>query len=261
VRDRFGAPFALHDDVPLVPPAPAVLDGLDDEVRRAIGGVGALSGLDAGEWPAVLEHLPPVGAQLPLLEALAVWRGLAAVARGLDPDRRASALDPLPDRLPALEASTAIVRAADELEVAGSARWAQLGPVVPADEADAAALADLLDLPVAGDEVVPEPDAPGERRPIDPRVAALDPRIGIYWWEHDELVVDGVAVAWWVTADGEPHAAGERALAQALADVLGRPDLAALLGAVLADPDQADALWSATAWVADRQEGRTRREG
>ncbi len=252
MRDRFGAPFALHDDVPLVPPAPTALEGLDDEVRRALGGVDGLAELDAGDWPTVLERLPAVGAAVPLREALAVWRGLTAVARGLDPDRRTSALDPLPDRLPALEAGTAVVHAADDLEVAGSARWAQLVPVVPADEADAAALAALLDLPVAGDEGVPEPDSPGERRRTDPRVAALDPRVGDHWWAHDELVVDGVAVAWWVTADGEPHATGEQALAQALADLLGRPGLAALLEAVIADPDQADALWSATAWDADR---------
>ncbi|AEG45294.1 sacsin N-terminal ATP-binding-like domain-containing protein [Isoptericola variabilis] len=251
LRDRFEAPFALHDDVPLLPAAHAVLEGLDDEVRRALGGVEALADLDVDDWPVVLDRLPAVGQPVPLHDALAVWRGLARLARDLDDERRAAALDPLPDRLPALEVGTAVVHAAEDLEVAPGARWAQLGPVVPAVPDDASALADLLDLPVAGEDGVPEPESPGERRELDARVAALDPRLGDHWWAHEELVVDGVAVAWWVSADGEPHATGTDALAHALADVVGRPGLAALFRAALCAPDDAARLWAATAWDAE----------
>ncbi len=248
LRDRFGAPFALQDAVPLLPPAPAVLAGLDDAVRRALGGVDALADLDVVDWPALLEAIPAVGQAMPPHDASAVWRGLAALARSVDPERRSSALDPLPDRLPALEDGTAVVQPADDLEVAGSARWAQLGPVVPAPADRAAALADLLDLPLAGEDGVPEPETPGERRALDARVAALDPRLGDTWWAHDDLVVDGVAVRWWVTADGAPHAVDPEGLAQALAELLGRPALASSLARALEDPDAAARLWTATAW-------------
>jgi hypothetical protein len=252
LRDRLGAPFALHDGVPLLPPAPAAVAGLDDETRRVLGGVTTLEDLDADDWPDVLERLPAVGEPMALREAMAVWRGLARLARMIDDERRASALDPLPDRLPALDAGTAVVHPADELDVAGGARWAQLGPVLPAPgAAAAAALADLLDLPVAGEDGVPAPDAEGERRELDPRITTLDENLPDHWWAHERLTVAGTAVEWWLTDDGEPHATSRPALAQALAEHLGRPTLTPLLAQALAGPEAAAALWTAAAWESE----------
>jgi hypothetical protein len=60
------------------------------------------------------------------------------------------------------------------------------------------------------------------------------------WREHEELLVDGRPVDWWVDDDGVPHAATSDGLARALAWATGRWDRRHLLAAVLADP--ADAL-------------------
>ncbi|WP_277209328.1 sacsin N-terminal ATP-binding-like domain-containing protein [Isoptericola croceus] len=248
LRERFGAPFALHDGVPLLPVAPRDLAGLDVATRRALGGVDALTDLDAADWPAALDRLPAVGASLPLRDALVVWRGLARLSARLDPSDRSSALDPLPDRLPALDASDVVVQRADDVEVAGTARWAALGAVLPAPAADAEALADLLDLPLAGEGGLPAPDMPGTERELDPRLTVLDHRMPASWFEHERLSVAGRPVPWWVDATGRVHATSAAGLAAGLADVLGRPDRTVLLAAVLADPERAVALWATTAW-------------
>jgi hypothetical protein len=248
LRERLGAPFALHDGVPLLPPAPAETTGLDVPVLRALGGVDALGDLDVSDWPAALDRLPAVGSGLPLRDALVVWRGLAGVAARLDASDRAAALDPLPDRLPALDASAVVVHRADDVEVAGTARWAALGAVLPAPADEAEALADLLDLPLAGQEGMPAPDLAGVERPLDPRVVALDHRMPQHWSAHERLSVAGRPVPWWVDSTGRVHATSTAGLAAALADVLGRPDRTALLAAVLADPGRAVALWATTAW-------------
>ncbi|QAY69148.1 hypothetical protein ET471_03055 [Xylanimonas protaetiae] len=99
LRRSLGAPFALRDGVPLLPPAPPATRGLDDVVLRALGGVGKLAEQRPEDWPAVLDALGPVGAAVPVRDALALWAGLAAAAVAAD---RATLLDPLPDRLPAL---------------------------------------------------------------------------------------------------------------------------------------------------------------
>ncbi|MEL7976609.1 ATP-binding protein [Isoptericola sp. F-RaC21] len=248
LRDRLGAPFAAHDGVPLLPPAPPAVAALDPEVRRALGVVDGLDRLDPLDWPAVLDRLPDVGTSVPLAAALGVWRGLAGLAVRLAPAARAAALDPLPDRLPALDASDVVVRRADDVEVAGTARWAVLGPVLPVPEAEVAAVADLLDLPVVGEDGLPAPDGPGRERELDERVAALDPRLPAVWFEHGRLSVAGSPVPWWVDAEGRAHATDRAGLAAALADVLGRPDRCALLATVLAAPERAAELWVTTAW-------------
>jgi len=248
LRDRLGAPFAAHDGVPLLPPAPPAVAALDPEARRALGVVDGLDRLDPLDWPAALDRLPDVGTSVPLPVALGVWRGLAGLAVHLAPAARATALDPLPDRLPALDASDVVVRRADDVEVAGTARWAVLGAVLPVPEAEVAAVADLLDLPVVGEDGLPAPDGPGRERALDERVAALDPRLPEVWFEHGRLSVAGSPVPWWVDAEGRAHATDGAGLAAALADVLGRPDRCALLATVLAAPERAAELWVTTAW-------------
>ncbi|MFE6971180.1 sacsin N-terminal ATP-binding-like domain-containing protein [Isoptericola sp. NPDC057653] len=248
LRDRLGAPFAAHDGVPLLPPAPPAVAALDPEAQRALGVVDGLDRLDPLDWPAALDRLPEPGTSVPLPVALGVWRGLAGLAVRLAPGARTSALDPLPDRLPALDASDVVVRLADDVEVAGTARWAVLGAVLPVPEPEVAAVADLLDLPVVGEDGLPSPDGPGRERELDERVAALDPRLPRVWFEHGRLSVAGGPVPWWVDAEGRAHATDRAGLAAALADLLGRPDRAALLATVLAAPERAAELWVTTAW-------------
>ena len=248
LRERLGAPFALHDGVPLLPPAPRAVAGLDAATRRALGGADSLGDLDATDWPAALDRLPDVGSALPLRDALVVWRGLANLASRLDSADRSAALDPLPDRLPALDASSVVVQRADDVEVAGTARWAALGAVIPAPAGDAEALAELLDLPLAGQDGLPAPDLLGDERELEPRVAGLDHRLPRVWYFHERLSVAGRPVPWWVDSAGRVHATSSAGLASGLADRLGRPDRVALLAAVLAEPERAVALWATTAW-------------
>jgi hypothetical protein len=252
LRRRLGAPFALHDGVPLLPPAPPEVAGagLDAEVLRALGGVGALEEAQPSDWAAVLDALPPAGAALPLADALAVWRGLARLAAGLDPAARPAAMDRLPDRLPSLRVDGATgrtevtVRDADDLDVAPAPRWAQLRAVVPVPAADAAAVAELLDLPLAEDVA---PDTAGAAQPVDPRVRALDARLPAHWWRHGALTVGGTPVGWWVH-DGEVHAASADGAARGMAELLDAPALAPLLAEALRDPERAADAWAAVAW-------------
>ncbi|MCA5893012.1 ATP-binding protein [Isoptericola sp. NEAU-Y5] len=248
LRRRLGAPFAAREDVPLLPVVPPALAGLDDEVLRAIGAVDGLGALAPADWPAALDRLPEVGTPVALPVALGVWRGIASLAMRLSPAQRARALDPLPERLPALDASDVVVHRAEDVEVAGTARWAVLGPVLPVPQPEAAAVADLLDLPVVGEDGLPSPDGLGRERELDVRVVELDPRLPATWFEHDRLSVAGSPVPWWVDAEGRAHATDLAGLADALADLLGRPDRAALLATVLAAPERATTLWATTAW-------------
>jgi len=247
LRRRLGAPFALGD-TPLLPPAPPATAGLDDDVLTALGGLHNLADLPGHDWPAVLDRLPePQGEDRPALSAdvaRAVWAGLAALARA--DDARAIA----PARLPALGPDGVTVERTDDLAVAASARWAQLGPVVPAPADVTEALAELLDLPFEGDTGL-APDDPGEPVELDPRVRALVPGAPSTWRRHEALTVEGTRVAWWVSEDdagglGVAHADSPVGLARALAELTGADPL--LLEAALRDPARAEELSAERAW-------------
>jgi hypothetical protein len=248
LRRRVGAPFALGD-TPLLPPAPLATARLDDDVLAALGGLRNLADLPGHDWPVVLERLPRSQDERQTVSAdvaLAVWAGLAALARA--DDARAIA----PARLPALGPSGVTVERVDDLAVAASARWAQLGPVVPAPADVAEALAELLDLPFEGDTGV-TPDEPGEAVELDPRVRALAPDAPSTWQSHEVLTVEGERVAWWVSgtsADvgglGVAHAASPEGLARALAELTGADPL--ILEAALRDPARAEELSAERVW-------------
>ncbi|MFI2365700.1 sacsin N-terminal ATP-binding-like domain-containing protein [Promicromonospora sp. NPDC019610] len=248
LRRRLGAPFALGD-TPLLPPAPPETVGLDADLLTALGGLDNLADLPGRDWPSVLERLPDTSAgpsgRLPVDVARAVWTGLAALARADGPGIA-------PPRLPAFGPAGITVESTDDLAVAASPRWAQLGPVVPAPADVAEALADLLDLPLeAGADV--GPDEPGEPVGLDPRVRAVVPEAPETWRRHTTLTVEGRPVAWWVSA-GAPgegpgavaHAVSVEGLARALAEIGGADPL--LLEVVLRDPDRAEALSAERAW-------------
>jgi hypothetical protein len=62
------------------------------------------------------------------------------------------------------------------------------------------------------------------------------------WCRHDELLVDGVPVGWWVDSSGAAHASGSPGLAAALAWAAGLWPSRFLLTELLAAPDR-------TAWL------------
>jgi hypothetical protein len=144
------------------------------------------------------------------------------------------------------------VESTDDLAVAASPRWAQLGPVVPASPDVAEALAELLDLPLEDGSDV-GPDDAGEPVELDARVRAVVPDAPATWRRHTTLTVEGRPVTWWVSATpaGElPHAVSPAGLARALAELTGADPL--LLEAVLRDPDRAEALSAERAWGRER---------
>ena len=121
-----------------------------------------------------------------------------------------------------------------------------LGMLLPfADVEQAAALADLLDLPLAGElapGVVDENDAAGLIQPTAPEVRRLLSQAPAEWCEHDQLLVDRVEVDWWVTGDGPEalvHAATTDGLALGLAWAAGRWELRGLVAGLLAEPETA----------------------
>lgn len=244
LREELGGAFALGD-VPVLRPAPAEVDGLDDAVLVALGGVRDLADVGADEWPDLLDRLPPAGSAFPAEHAVAVWRALAGLAA------RGEVLDPAPDRVPALgRGSTAVVVAdAEGVVVAADAMWSPLRPVVPAPAGLVEDVADLLDLAVPPEAGAP--DADGSTRAVPASVGRVVPGLPTTWSRHAELRVEGVAVAWWVVGSGDDaqvHATDEVSLAQALAAAAGRFGLRHVLAEVLREPDAVDGVVARAVW-------------
>ncbi len=138
LRDLLGAPFAAPGaTVPFLRPAPPEMGTDDDaarlgpEVLAALGAVGDLATLDLPAWDRYLDGLPPVGTPVPLDDALAIWRGLAALATRLTSANAddGAALDV--DRVPVLRARggsdpVALIAPADDAAVAAEPMWAQV---------------------------------------------------------------------------------------------------------------------------------------
>lgn len=244
LREELGGPFALGD-VPVLRPAPAEVDGLDDAVMVALGGVHDLADLAADEWPDLLDRLPETGRAFPAEHAVALWRALAVLAS------RGEVLDPAPDRVPALGRGSAAVVVADaeDAVVAADPMWTPLRPVVPAPAGIVEDVAELLDLAMA-----PEPQAPdgsGETRAAPAAARRVVPGLPGTWWFHDALRVDGVPVPWWVVGTGEEarvHATDDRSLGEALAAAAGRYALRHVLSEVLRDPDAAEVTVARAVW-------------
>jgi hypothetical protein len=223
----------------LLPPPPAAVAGLDPEAQRALGGVGAADDLDGPAWTRLLDGWE-VGTPVEAAVAVAVWRHAAP--------------DEPPEHVPALVAPgrMAVVHAQDAAVADGPMWWqrtdvAAVGACVTA--ADARRVADALDLPLTSAIAAGRPDDPGTDAPV-PR-AALDllPGAPETWREHDELLVDGVPVDWWVDVDGLPHAASLAGLAAALAQATGRWELRPVLELALTDPPRGADLALDAAWL------------
>jgi hypothetical protein len=148
-------------------------------------------------------------------------------------------------------ALVAAVVPADDAVVADDPRWLQrtdLGALVVAPSARAEALADLLDLDLASEAANGRVTSSGVEADVPREVLELVRRGGgagrepaTRWVEHDDLLVDGVPVDWWVT-DGVPHAATGEGLARALAWAVGAWHLRHALAALLTDPAAAGRL-------------------
>ncbi|MEO3787106.1 hypothetical protein ABGB12_27590 [Actinocorallia sp. B10E7] len=113
-------------------------------------------------------------------------------------------------------------------------------PLVLLPHARAEALAELLELPLASDEVPGGPDSPGVEREVPEIVRELFPEAPESYLHHERLVVHGREVPWWY--DGRPHASGPEGLARAIAWELGRWADRQSLAALLTAPESAALL-------------------
>jgi hypothetical protein len=113
------------------------------------------------------------------------------------------------------------------------------GAVVAPDAAAAAALADLLDVPLAAELALGKVDESGQLVPTADGVRTLLPAGPATWCEHEEVVVDGVEVDWWVEGHGPDavvHASTMDGLAKGLAWAAGAWQRRGAVADVLADP-------------------------
>lgn len=248
----FALPGASGLPAALVPPVPDVLAGLDTAVLRALGGVGSLAEVPAARWPAVLERLGPVGTAVPLPVAAHVWR---AWASGAGPDE--------PPAVVVALTAPGVAHVVADAVVADDPRWWQYAgtdgvavvpvpvPVAVPVGADpdgpddvAAAVADLLDLPLASSQVDAAPDGDAEPEDLPDALLTLLPDAPTVWWRHTDLQVAGAPVGWWVVgsgADAQVHAVHVEGLAAGLAWVTGRWASRGAMEAVLTYPDDGDA--------------------
>ncbi|MGZ4626211.1 MAG: hypothetical protein ACXV3S_07970, partial [Kineosporiaceae bacterium] len=237
----------------LLPSAPPELAAADPAIRAALGGVRELDQLDAGAVHDVLDRLADPAVELQAATALRVWAALAGVVAGQPAWDLAGT--PLPEGVrvldPARPGATVVVDA-DLACVAGDPmhlQRADLGPFAVAPDARAAAaLADVLDLPLAGDLAPGEVaegaglgalrDVAGAGRvgDVPAEVHAVVPEAARRWCEHEVLLVDGADVEWWVDATGLVHASTVDGLARGLAFGAGAWSRRASLAEVLTNP-------------------------
>lgn len=208
---------------------------LDPRLARALGVHSTLAALlDApGGAEALLVRLAdpdlPVGRE----QLHGLWTALSDV----DP----SAVSP-PDRIRAVRGDTVVVADADDTVVVDTPdALALLGDcaLVLTGWDRAGRLADLLDLPLASEEVTGSVDGSGTPRPVPDPVRLSDGPAD--YVAHDRLTVGGTPVPWrW--ADGVLHAATPDGLARGVAWAAGRWADRHLLAALLRHPEAAPIL-------------------
>ncbi|GIG22603.1 hypothetical protein Cch01nite_33270 [Cellulomonas chitinilytica] len=250
LRERAGlglaGPFAIRAAVAgVLPPVPDVLAGLDEGVQRALGGVTAFDELDGPAWSALLAGWGPAGSPVPPAVAVAVWAAMA-------PDHP-------PELVPAVVGPGVVALThAEDAAVAGAPMWCQrtdVAAIVPA--ADPRLLADLLDVPLV-DELADGlvGGDPGETADVPEAVLAVLPDAPATWVEHEDLLVDGTPVEWWVEGTGAVavvHAVHLEGLAAGLAQAAGRWADRYVVEALLAEPGRAATVALDAAWRAPQE--------
>ena len=108
-------------------------------------------------------------------------------------------------------------------------------PLLIAPHRRAERLADLLDLPLASEEVPGAVESAGKRTSVPELVRAVLPAAPRSYQAHDRLTVDGAEIPWRYR-DGELHAATTAGLAAGLAWAAGQWNTRHLLAALLTAP-------------------------
>jgi hypothetical protein len=210
----------------------------DPAIARALGVRSSLSGLlaEPGGADDLISRLADPGRPVTRPQLRELWRALAS-ASGLTP----RGITP-PDRVRAVHGDKVIVAdAADALVLDAPDLWPLVAGqplvLVLAPHPHAARLADLLDLPLASEEVPGVVESAGERRPVPDIVPEVLPGAPGTYREHDSLTVDGTDVPWRY-AGGELHAATVEGLAYGLAWAAGQWQARHLLAALLISPEE-----------------------
>jgi hypothetical protein len=235
-----GHPLSDYRSFDADPVVTSLWDPLPVAVEPAIAqGLGVRSSLaellsQRGGADALLDRLADESRDVPASVLLPAFGVLAAA----DPEEVAP---PALVRVP--QGATTVVVDAAEAMVADAPYWAQLADVhlVPAAPDRAEALADVLDLPLAGERyAIAIPDN-GAEAAVPASVRAILPAAPETYVEHDELRIAGHAVTWWVM-DGRIHACTLDGLARGLAWVCGRWADRLLIAEALRDPGAVPAL-------------------
>jgi hypothetical protein len=223
----------------LYDPADSSLAGVlaDPAIARALGVRTSLPELlaEPGGPDDLLSRLADPSRPVSRERLRALWTALAALGP--------ADVTP-PDRVRAVRGGDVIVAHADDtLVLDGPDLWPLVADraLVLAPHDVAFGLADLLDLPLASDEVPGAVESAGSRRMVPEIVASVLPDAPAEYVAHDKLIVDGVDVPW-RCRDGDVHASGPAGLACALAWAAGQWPLRHLVAALLLAPDEADGL-------------------
>ncbi|WP_067970606.1 sacsin N-terminal ATP-binding-like domain-containing protein [Nocardiopsis trehalosi] len=211
----------LYDPVPDVDPA----------LARALGVRSSLAALVAepGGPEDLLDRLADPARHVERGVLRDIWTALA----GVDADR----IDP-PETVRAVRGGAIVVADAEDAVVVDAPDLLPLladRPVVPVPPGIAVAVADVLDLALASEEVEGRVESVGRVRPVPDEVRAFLDTDVLTYLHHEELVVDGVVVEWRCDG-GTPHASGTDGLARALCWKAGRWPSRHLVAAVLRDP-------------------------
>jgi hypothetical protein len=149
-----------------------------------------------------------------------------------------------PDRVRVIHGDKITVAdAADVLILDAPDLWPLIAdqPLILAPCQHATRLADLLDLPLASEQVPGVIESAGERRPVPELALDVLPLAPVTYHEHDSLLVDGTDLPWRYTG-GELHVATVEGLAYGLAWAAGQWHTRHLLAALLTSPGETDRL-------------------
>jgi hypothetical protein len=202
---------------------------LDAEFARALGVRTSLAELlaEPGGANEVLSRLADSARSVTRAQLRALWIALSVVA-DVEP----------PDRVRAVRRNDVVVAdAAEVLVLDAPDLWPLVAdrPLLLAPYYLAPQLADLLDLPLASEEVTGQVESTPQRAAVPAIVRVVLPDAPAAYYSHDRLVVDGLAVPWRYAA-GEVHADGIGGLACGLAWASGRWPARHLLDALLREP-------------------------
>jgi hypothetical protein len=201
---------------------------LDAAVIRALGLPISLTDADPG---LLLDRLADPSLSLDSQALTAVYAAITTA----DPE----AVEP-PQRIRVPDGAQTRIADPVDVVVADGPQWLQLG--LPAVVPGSSALADVLGVELAADVVDVLPLQHGVATPVPGVVGQVLPDAPETYVEHDDLVIAGRSVDWWVDDDGAVHAATSDGLARGLAWAAGRWDLRFVVAEALRDPSAAPDL-------------------